>query len=219
MNKHLESCPRSGLQNRPAVLSTRAASPEVKITEYSSPFPYYAPPDTTADTRYCGISSPLSDSAPVVLQKKLHAKEKGSAMAELVIIAPLLALMIGGLVLVGTFILQVHVVTDTTRKAARISASLSNSVPSCATLVSRGEQEADRFLTDFHSRTSLGGIMKRWGTPNAEISRGSWDGFNYQVIDVRFNSSDPECPFCGFGLGSFDSIVVRSTFILEAPCT
>jgi len=129
MTKDIESSPLSAPPNRHAAPSTRATSPEVKITERC------APPDTIADARYCGISSPLSDSVVIALQKKLIAKEKGAAMAEFVIIAPLLALIIGGLVLLGTFILQVHIVTDSTRKAARISASLSNSVPSCSALV------------------------------------------------------------------------------------
>ena len=125
--------------------------------------------------------------------------------------------------MLASLLLQMQVVTDGTRFAARRAAFMSNLDLSCSALEGLAVQEAGSFMSQYASTAPLAGLAPVWSSENAPIQAhvgtASWDGFSRQRIELTMTLSQASWQRHFGNLLPQDGMQVTSTFMLDRPCT
>ncbi len=141
--------------------------------------------------------------------------ESGVAITEFAISAPLIILLLVGLINLGSMLWQVHVFSDAAREGARVAANRSNFDNACANLVTDAGSATAEYMNNAGSNYTAS-----WEMVDVQLANATWDGLSMDFVRVstKTNSSD-NCLLCFDGILTYIDVELWSSFALEKPCT
>ena len=145
-------------------------------------------------------------------------KEKGSAMVEFALVLPGTITFVALLIYVGILAIQTSVLSDSVRIGSRNAALSSNSTTACSAIIQKAKDETLRAIQSYNQSAIGAGIFDNWSQPQAVITDGSWDSFNYKTVKVELVSSGGQCQYCPGGLLFSEGVKISASFLLDKPC-